>query len=72
MKIHKKKEGERVTLKERRLAANLTQEDVAKMLEVNQSSVSKWECGQGVPLKKYQRKLANLFNCTEQELLEDN
>lgn len=60
-----------MTLKERRLVANLTQEEVAKALEVNQSSVSKWEGGHGVPLKKYQRKLASLFNCTEQELMEE-
>ena len=72
MKIHKKKGDERVTLKERRLAANLTQEDVAKMLEVNQGSVSKWEGGHGVPLKKYRRKLASLFGCTEQELMEEH
>ncbi len=56
-----------MTLKERRIAANLRQEDVANELEVSQSVVCRWEQG-SKPLPKYQRKLAALFGCTVEEL----
>lgn len=59
-----------MTLKERRIAANLRQEDVARELEVDQSSVCKWEVLGKKPLPKYQRKLAVLYGCTVEEILE--
>lgn len=59
-----------MTLKERRIAANLRQEDVARELEVDQSSVCKWEVLGNKPLLKYQRKLANLYGCTVEELMD--
>lgn len=59
-----------MTLKERRIAANLRQEDVARELEVDQSSVCKWEVLGNKPLPKYQRKLANLYGCTVEELMD--
>lgn len=55
-----------MTLKDRRIAAKLTQEDVAKALEVDQGSVSKWEKG-SKPLPKYQRRLAELYGCESVE-----
>ena len=55
---------------EMRKAARLTQEDVAKKLDVTQSAVSKWERGASRPLKKYQKKLAKLFGCTIEELMQ--
>ena len=57
-----------MTLRERRVAANLTQEDVAREIEVDQSTVSKWELQEKVPLRKYQKKLAELYGCTAEEL----
>ena len=57
-----------MTLKERRVAANLRQEDVARELEVDQSTVSKWELQGNVPLLKYKKKLAALYGCTAEEL----
>lgn len=60
-----------MTLKERRVAANLRQEDVAEKLDVDQSTVSKWETLGNKPLRKYQRNLAALYGCTVEELMSD-
>lgn len=61
-----------MTLKDRRITANLRQEDVARELEVDQSTVCKWELFGNVPLPKYQRKLAALYGCSVEELLADD
>lgn len=58
-----------MTLKERRLKAGLRQEDVAKLLEVDQAAVSFWESGRYKPVRKYRAKLARLYDCAESELL---
>lgn len=60
-----------MTLKERRVAAKLRQDDVARELEVDQSTVSKWELQGKVPLLKYQKKLAALYGCSVEELREN-
>lgn len=49
----------------------MRQEDVAKALEVDQSTVSKWEQHGSKPLPKYQRKLAALFECDVSDLTAD-
>lgn len=74
MKNHNKlvKGGVALTLKQRRVMANMLQEDVAKELEVDQSAVSKWEKGETKPLLKYQRKLAALYDCSIEELFSDS
>lgn len=59
-----------MTLKERRLAAGLRQVDVAKLLEVDQAAVSKWESGETKPVRKYRAKLARLYKCSEAEIME--
>ena len=59
-----------MTLKERRVAAGLRQEDIARELEVDQSTVSKWEQQGNKPLQKYQRKLADLYGCNIAELFD--
>lgn len=58
-----------MTLKERRLQKGLRQEDVAKLLDVDQSAVSYWESGRYEPVRKYRSKLAELYGCTADELL---
>lgn len=60
-----------MTLKELRLKAGLTQEQVAKLVDVEQAAVSYWESGKYKPLRKYQRKLAKLYGCTVEELGEE-
>lgn len=57
-----------MTLKERREARGLTQTDVAKKLNVDQSSVSHWEQGKYAPVRKYRKALAKLYGCTVDEL----
>lgn len=56
-------------LKELRESAGLRQEDVAKKLMVDQSTVCKWETGASTPLRKYHKKLAKIYGCTVDELL---
>ena len=57
-------------IKELRHAAGLTQAELAKKMNVDQSAVSLWETGKTSPLRKYRKKLARLLNCTEADLLE--
>ena len=57
-------------LKELRLKAGRTQASVAESMEVTQSAVSYWESGKVSPLKKYQKRLAQIYGVTEEELME--
>lgn len=59
------------TLKELRQSAGLRQEDVAKKLDVDQTAVSNWERGKNNPCTKYHKKLAKLYGCTVEQLLEE-
>lgn len=56
-------------LREFRMQAGLRQSDVAKLVEVDQAAVSYWESGKTVPAKKHKKKMAKLYNCSEEELL---
>lgn len=56
-------------MKELRERRGLTQAQIADQLNVDKSSVSKWESGDSTPLRKYRRKLCELLGCTEAELL---
>lgn len=58
-----------MTLKELRLCAGLTQEQVAKLIDVDQTAVSNWERKKNRPKPKYLKKLANLYGCTVLDLL---
>ena len=58
-------------LKDLRLSAGLLQEDVAKKLDVDQTAVSNWERGKNMPCAKYRKKLAELYGCTVDELLQE-
>lgn len=59
-----------MNLKELRLNAGLTQEAVAKRCNVCQSAVHRWETGNTRIAKKHHKKLAKLYGCTVEELLE--
>lgn len=48
-------------LKDLRIAANLTQVDVAKNVGVEQAAVSHWEIGKSVPNRKNRKKLARHY-----------
>ena len=56
-----------MSIRDRRIAAGLTQTQLADILEVTQSSISHWEHGDA-PLVKYQRKLAKVLRCTVDDL----
>lgn len=57
-----------MTLRERRMMAGLRQIDVAKKMNVDQATVSKWESGETKPSRKYHKKLAKLYKCSVEEL----
>lgn len=59
-----------MTLKERRVLAGLRQIDVAKKMDVDQAAVSKWESGETRPSRKYHKKLAKLYWCSVEEILD--
>lgn len=59
-----------MALKEMRERRGLTQTQIADRLEVDKSTVSKWESGDSTPLRKYRRKLCELLGCTEEELID--
>lgn len=61
-----------MTLRQMREHVGLRQEDVAKRLNVDQGSVSKWENGVTKPLRKYHKKLAKLYGVSVDELLADD
>ena len=50
------------------MMAGLRQIDVAKKMNVDQASVSKWESGETKPSRKYHKKLAKLYKCSVEEL----
>lgn len=51
-----------------RLQAGLTQAELAKKLDVDQTAVSRWESGETKPLRKMHKKLARVLSCTVEEL----
>lgn len=54
---------------EARKRANISQEAVAKQIGVDQSAVSLWESGKTRPRAAVLLKLADLYECTVDELL---
>ena len=57
-----------MSLKKLRLMAGLTQDELAKKLNVDHAAVSNWERGINKPLRKYHRLLATALNVTEEQL----
>ena len=58
-----------LTISERRKAAGLTQVQLAKKMNVDQSTVSLWETGKSRPARKLHKKLAKILGCTVEELI---
>lgn len=56
-------------LKELRLAKNMNQECLAKQLGIARTTVSMWETGKAMPRVDTLRKLAEIFGCSVDELL---
>ena len=59
-------------MRERRLRGAIpTQKEVAKVLGVRESTVSKWERGEAKPRADKLPRIAKLYGCTIDELLND-
>lgn len=58
-----------MSLKEKRLAKNLTQETLAQKLNVRQASVAMWETGKAKPTVNNLLKLSEILNCSVDDLL---
>ena len=52
-----------------RKAAGLSQKELADMLHVSQQSISQWENNTREPCIDMLKKLAQIFNCTIDELV---
>lgn len=55
-------------IKELRLAAGLTQAQLAKKMNVDQAAVSRWDSGVTKPLRKTRKKLAKILGVSVEEL----
>ena len=55
----------------KRIEQGLKQKDVAKILEIKQSTVSMWETGQSKPRADTLMKLSKILDCKVEELLEE-
>ncbi len=58
-----------MSFKEARKKRNLTQREVAKELGTSRVTVARWECGVNNPKLDTVRKLAKLYDCTTDELI---
>ena len=61
--------GENMAFKDARLKVGLTQSDVARKLNIDRSTVAKWEAGEALPNASKLPILAKLFNCKIEYLL---
>lgn len=55
-------------IKELRVAAGLTQGQLAELVGVSQPAVTYWESGESIPSLANLRAMAGLFGCTLDEL----
>lgn len=50
----------------------LTQNDLAKKLEISPAAVSAYECGERIPRDEIKKKIAEFFDKTVQEIFFDD
>lgn len=62
--------GDRITLRELRINAGLTQAEAAKKLMVDQSTISSWEIGKHCPHRKIWRSIARAYKCSAKDVKE--
>lgn len=60
-----------MSIKHIRKKKGITQFELSKKINVDQTTVSKWESGEAKPRVDTLIKLAKLFECTVDELLEE-
>jgi len=56
-------------VKEFREQHGLTQEDLARRLKIDRSSVAKWESGENKPRLKYLFAMSKIFQCRIEDLV---
>lgn len=56
-------------IKHFRMKSNMTQYDLAKKLNLSRTTITKWETGKAYPRTQMLLKLAEVLNCTTQDLL---
>lgn len=56
-------------LKEYRKQKDITQEELAELLDVSNKSISKWELGNGYPSKKNMIKISEMLNVSLEALM---
>lgn len=56
-------------IREHRLKRGLSQEDLARLVGVDRSTVAKWEVGTNYPRAERLLALASLFRCSLDDLL---
>ncbi len=61
-----------MSVKSAREKRGMTQQDIAVALDIDQSTVSLWECGKTNPRAKLLPKLAQILGCTVDELLAED
>lgn len=59
-----------MNLREKRLSANLTQEQLAKRLGVQRTTVTMWETGETMPRTDKLPEIAKILNCNIGDLFE--
>lgn len=55
-------------LRELRSGKNITQQELATMLEVSQQLVAAWEVGRSTPRPKHMQMMENIFNTKKEEI----
>ena len=59
-------------IKEKREEKGMTQLELTKMINVAQNTVSQWETGEREPRIDMLKRLADIFGCTVDELIEED
>ena len=54
---------------ELRMSKNMTQNDLAEKLNVSRTTVTMWELGKSAPNIQTLKKIAEILNCTVDDLL---
>lgn len=57
-------------IRERRLSSNMTQDEMAKKLDVTRSTVAMWENGEAMPRADKLPELAKVLGCSIDALFE--
>lgn len=57
-----------MNIKELRVSAKLTQEELGAMLGVNRSTIAMWETGEAMPRADKLPELAKVFGCSIDDL----